>query len=69
MGGLCDVMVERSFSVASSNLGRSASRYITALGKQLTSSRAAAGKVTAGLVESTCNGSLPPGGWLKVTAG
>jgi len=26
-----------------------------------------AGKVTAGLVES--NGSLPPGGWLKVTCG
>jgi len=26
-----------------------------------------AGKVTAGLAES--NGSLPPGGWLKVTCG
>ena len=69
---ICDPNFQK---VAGSNLGRSASSehpcasvtkhyYLVPADVQW---RYLAGKVTAGLVES--NGSLPAGGWLKVTCG
>ena len=82
---LCGVTVERSLAIEkvagsnlgplpSNSLGQAAHTHVTSLSprsivwyRSMGGDVLSAGKVTAGLAES--NGSLPPGGWLKVICG